>query len=111
MSHKIIPYTNTFFDFTKRQCKNNTSLLEKRHYAYGVAITLLVNGENLGIFPRVSKGVNVNKNFDCVFIVFMNINLDFISDFLDVPIVLMGVGPERTQIILSGDRAADFARS
>ena len=37
--------------------------------------------------------------------------LDFISDFLDVPIVLMGVGPERTQIILSGDRAADFARS
>jgi adenylosuccinate synthase len=37
--------------------------------------------------------------------------LNFISDFLDVPIVLMGVGPERTQIILSGDRAADFARN
>jgi adenylosuccinate synthase len=36
--------------------------------------------------------------------------LNFISEFLDVPIVLMGVGPERTQIILSGDRAEAFAR-
>ena len=34
--------------------------------------------------------------------------LDFISEFLDVPIVLIGVGPERSQIILSGDRAAEL---
>jgi adenylosuccinate synthase len=35
--------------------------------------------------------------------------LDFISEFLDVPIVLIGVGPERSQVILAGDRAAQFA--
>ena len=35
--------------------------------------------------------------------------LDFISDFLEVPIVLVGVGPERSQVILAGDRAAQFA--
>ncbi|MFT4048555.1 MAG: adenylosuccinate synthase [Solirubrobacterales bacterium] len=35
--------------------------------------------------------------------------LNFISDFLDVPIVLVGVGPERSQVILSGDRAAELA--
>ncbi len=35
--------------------------------------------------------------------------LTFISDFLDVPIVLVGVGPERSQVILAGDRAAELA--
>jgi adenylosuccinate synthase len=35
--------------------------------------------------------------------------LDFISDSLGVPIVLVGVGPERSQVILSGDRAAELA--
>ena len=35
--------------------------------------------------------------------------LDFISEFLEVPIVLVGVGPERSQVILAGDRAAQFA--
>jgi adenylosuccinate synthase len=34
--------------------------------------------------------------------------LDFISDFLDVPIVLVGVGPERSQVILSGELAASL---
>ena len=37
--------------------------------------------------------------------------LSFISEFLDVPIVLVGVGPERSQVILAGDRAAQFARN
>jgi adenylosuccinate synthase len=35
--------------------------------------------------------------------------LDFISESLGVPIVLIGVGPERSQVILSGDRAAELA--
>ncbi|MFY9488978.1 MAG: adenylosuccinate synthase [Solirubrobacterales bacterium] len=35
--------------------------------------------------------------------------LNFISDSLGVPIVLIGVGPERSQVILSGDRAAELA--
>lgn len=35
--------------------------------------------------------------------------LAFISEFVDVPIVLVGVGPERSQVILSGDRAAELA--
>jgi adenylosuccinate synthase len=35
--------------------------------------------------------------------------LTFVSEFLDVPIVLVGVGPERSQVILSGDRAAELA--
>ena len=35
--------------------------------------------------------------------------LDFISDSLGVPIVLIGVGPERSQVILLGDRAAELA--
>ena len=35
--------------------------------------------------------------------------LDFISESLGVPIVLVGVGPERSQVILSGDRAAEMA--
>ena len=35
--------------------------------------------------------------------------LDYVSDFLGVPIVLIGVGPERSQVILLGDRAAELA--
>jgi adenylosuccinate synthase len=35
--------------------------------------------------------------------------LDFISDFLGVPVILIGVGPERSQVILQGDRAALLA--
>jgi adenylosuccinate synthase len=35
--------------------------------------------------------------------------LNFISDSLGVPIVLIGVGPERSQVILSGDRATELA--
>ncbi len=35
--------------------------------------------------------------------------LEYVSDFLDVPIVLVGVGPERSQVILAGDRAAELA--
>ncbi len=35
--------------------------------------------------------------------------LEYISDFLEVPIVLVGVGPERSQVILAGDRAAELA--
>ena len=35
--------------------------------------------------------------------------LRFISDFLDVPTVLVGVGPERSQVILVGDRASELA--
>lgn len=35
--------------------------------------------------------------------------LTFISDSLEVPIVLVGVGPERSQVILLGDRATELA--
>jgi adenylosuccinate synthase len=35
--------------------------------------------------------------------------LAYISEFLDVPIVLVGVGPERSQVILAADRAAELA--
>ncbi|MBI5309996.1 MAG: adenylosuccinate synthase [Actinobacteria bacterium] len=35
--------------------------------------------------------------------------LDYISESLGVPIVLIGVGPERSQVILLGDRAAELA--
>ncbi|MFY9264437.1 MAG: adenylosuccinate synthase [Solirubrobacterales bacterium] len=35
--------------------------------------------------------------------------LTFISESVGVPIVLVGVGPERSQVILSGDRATELA--
>ena len=35
--------------------------------------------------------------------------LDFISESIGVPIVLIGVGPERSQVILLGDRATELA--
>jgi adenylosuccinate synthase len=35
--------------------------------------------------------------------------LTFVSDFLDVPIVLVGVGPERTQVITAGALAEQLA--
>lgn len=35
--------------------------------------------------------------------------LDYISDFLDVPILLVGVGPERSQVILADEVAATLA--